>query len=206
MKKEKKIAEIPALRVVPISEVMKQRNNTNKGKEGGWDAIEKSFRKFKAMRSGVASNGLEMFAGSHSLQAAMDAGITEVLVVPHDGTRYVVLERTDLHPERDAALIAEASIADNATHETSFSWDYEMVAEQSAEFGFDVADWGVEIPEESDMPDYSGKNKEIDTDAFDDKCSITLNYTLEEFHQVKTELSKIAGTPEQAVWQLLKLQ
>ena len=48
---------------------------------------------------------------------------------------------------------------------------------------------------------------EIDEEEPIDKESfkITLEYTLEEFTKVKQELSKIASTPEQAIWKLLNL-
>jgi hypothetical protein len=97
---------------------------------------------------------------------------------------------------------------DNASALAGIEFDIEAVQEIEEQWGFEAVDWGVEPEQDAndfEMPDYSGKNKEIDTDDFEDKCSITLNYTMEEFHQVKAELSKIAATPEQAVWQLLKL-
>jgi len=56
--------------------------------------------------------------------------------------------------------------------------------------------------EDNDI-DYSGKNKEIDTDAFEDTMTISLKYTHDEYMMVREQLSKIAQTPEQAVWKLL---
>ena len=51
--------------------------------------------------------------------------------------------------------------------------------------------------------DYSGKNKEIDADSFSDEMTIKLNYSENEYDIVREQLSKIAATPEQAVWKLL---
>lgn len=84
-------------------------------------------------------------------------------------------------------------------------WDFEALAND-----WDVdklEDWGLELPgwEEEINIDYSGKNKEIDVDDFEDKMVIKLEYTAEEYEEVKTALHKIAATPEQAVWQLLGL-
>jgi len=60
--------------------------------------------------------------------------------------------------------------------------------------------WGVDV----DWPDdYSEKNKEIDTDLFDDEMIIKLKYTEEIYNKVKEQLSEIAETPEQAVLKLL---
>lgn len=56
---------------------------------------------------------------------------------------------------------------------------------------------------ESLAPDYSAKNQEIDVDALESSMTISLKYTAEEYWQIKEQLSKIAATPEQAVWKLL---
>lgn len=51
--------------------------------------------------------------------------------------------------------------------------------------------------------DYSDKNKEIDVNDFADEMVINLKYTEEDYNLVKEQLSKIAETPEQAVFKLL---
>ncbi len=91
-------------------------------------------------------------------------------------------------------------------------WDFEMLGteyerEDLEAMGFE---WemdfggGVDNDEDYDLPDYSEKNKEIDVDDFEDKSTLKLDYTLEEYHAVKTGLNSIAQTPEQAVWKLLE--
>lgn len=51
--------------------------------------------------------------------------------------------------------------------------------------------------------DYSAKNKEIDIDALESSMTISLKYTADEYWQIKEQLSRVAATPEQAVWKLL---
>ncbi len=53
--------------------------------------------------------------------------------------------------------------------------------------------------------DYSDKNKEIDIEELSQEMKIVLNYTEDDYYQVKEALAKIAATPEQAVFKLLKL-
>lgn len=85
-------------------------------------------------------------------------------------------------------------------------WDWDIL-----KFDFDEADlinWGLEFPvdmieEQQDITDYSDKNKEIDVDDLDGIMTIKLNYTEDEYWEVKEKLLKIAQTPEQAVWKLL---
>ena len=82
-------------------------------------------------------------------------------------------------------------------------WDWEQLTsewdcEQLTEWGLDVADTFGEV-------DYSDKNQEIDIDSMDSDMVIKLKYTEAEYNSVKEALSKIASTPEQAVYKLLKL-
>jgi hypothetical protein len=69
----------------------------------------------------------------------------------------------------------------------------------------ELEEWGLEVPnfEQADLTDYSDKNKEIDVDDLDGIMTIKLNYTEDEYWEVKEKLLKIAQTPEQAVWKLL---
>jgi ParB-like chromosome segregation protein Spo0J len=76
-------------------------------------------------------------------------------------------------------------------------WDWDILAnEWDAE---KLEEWGLELP----VFDYSDKNKEIDIDGLDTEMVIKLKYTEDEYNQVREQLSKIAATPEQAVWKLL---
>ena len=63
----------------------------------------------------------------------------------------------------------------------------------------DLEKWGLDLLFE----DYSDKNKEINFEELGDDMIIKLKYSEDEYNQVKDQLSKIAETPEQAVWKLL---
>ena len=84
------------------------------------------------------------------------------------------------------------------------SWDWDTLAND-----WEVVDleaWGLEIPQfdERGEIDYSDKNKEIDVEELEGLMAINLKYTEEDYWKVKEQLSKIAQTPEQAVWKLLR--
>jgi hypothetical protein len=81
--------------------------------------------------------------------------------------------------------------------------DWELLANEWD--SIELEDWGLEVPnfEQADLTDYSDKNKEIDVDDLDGIMTIKLNYTEDEYWEVKEKLLKIAQTPEQAVWKLL---
>lgn len=75
------------------------------------------------------------------------------------------------------------------------NWDFEI--EELEEMG--VPDWVFG----NETPDYSEKNKEVDVDGLESLMTISLKYEADEFWKIKEQLSKIAATPEQAVWKLL---
>lgn len=82
-------------------------------------------------------------------------------------------------------------------------WDWDTLAND-----WDVVDletWGLDIPQFDTVDtDYSDKNKEIDVEELEGLMTINLKYTEEDYWKVKEQLSKVAQTPEQAVWKLLR--
>ncbi len=66
----------------------------------------------------------------------------------------------------------------------------------------ELQEWGVDLPVFADQ-DFSGKNKEIDTDEMDDEMKIVLNYSSAEYWEVKNKLAEISDTPESAILKLL---
>lgn len=79
-------------------------------------------------------------------------------------------------------------------------WDWDALANEWD--AGELADWGLDFP---NAQDFSDKNKEIDTDGFADEVVLKLKYTEGDHAKVREALSLIAATPEQAVWNLLKL-
>jgi ParB-like chromosome segregation protein Spo0J len=79
-------------------------------------------------------------------------------------------------------------------------WDWDQLAnEWDAE---KLDDWGLDLPIFNNA-DYSGKNEEIDIDLLDSEMILKLKYTEDDYNLVREQLSKIASTPEQAIWKLL---
>lgn len=77
--------------------------------------------------------------------------------------------------------------------------DWDMLANQwDAD---DLANWGVDVP---GFDDYSGKNKEIDTDAMTDEMILSFKFQPEQYFEVKAALEEIAETPEAALLTLLE--
>lgn len=145
----------------------------------------KSFPEMLEKRPIVVDEDLVVLGGNMRLRACRDAGLK--------GIPYIIAEGwTD---EQKAEFI----IKDNVGY-GSWQWDT-LFNEWDVDL---LQDWGLELPSDlKELPNYSEANKEIDIDDLDGDMVIKLKYTEDEYNQVKGQLSKIAQTPEQAVWKLL---
>lgn len=183
--------------ITKLSELTPDAHNYNKGTEFGGALIENSLRKLGAGRSILLDKNGNVIAGNKTLENAVNAGFEDdaLIVVQTTGKQIVAVQRMDL--DLDSKMGKEMALADNATAKANIEWDTDALnADWSSD---DLSDWGVKAWSE----DYSDKNKEIDVDELADSMTISLKYTPDEYWQAKEQLSKIAATPEQAVWKLL---
>lgn len=181
-----------------ISDLIPDDRNFNVGSEFGNSLIEKSLRKFGAGRSILIDKNNKIIAGNKTVENSAAIGLEDVLIVESDGTKLIAVKRTDI--DLNTKRGREMALADNASAKANITWDFENI---NLEFDTqECKDWGViDFAEE-----YSDKNKEIDTDDFDNEMIIKLKYSEEDYYLVKEALLKIAATPEQAVCKLLKLK
>jgi hypothetical protein len=184
-----------------LADLTPDSNNYNKGTEKGRKLIGKSLKKLGAGRSILIDKDGNVIAGNKTLEGAAAAGIDEVIVVKTTGRQIVAVQRTDL--EIGSKKGREMALADNATGAANLSWDLEAMAADGWT-DKDLEGWGVDLP--GAEPDFSSKNKEIDTDAFEDLMTINLKYTEAEYWEVKERLSQIAQTPELAILKLLNIE
>ncbi len=153
-----------------------------------FDKLKKSLEddpEMMQLREVIAyDNGGELvvICGNMRLRAAKDLGIKEVpvKVLPTD----TPIEKLKAYTIKDNVPFGEHDWSDLANE-----WDADL-----------LSDWGVDVPT---FDDYSDKNEEVDVNAFADEMIIKLKYNEDEYTQVREQLSKIAATPEQAVWKLL---
>jgi len=181
-----------------ISDLVPDDNNYNKGTEFGASLIEKSVRKLGAGRSVLADKNGNIIAGNKATEGIINAGFKDedIIVVPTDGTKLVVVQRTDL--DLNTKRGRELALADNATSAANLAWDHDALAKDwtTAE----TEEWGVYL---DTVESFSNKNKEVDTDSFEDKMELKLIFNPDDFFKVKAQLSKIAANPAQAVGILL---
>lgn len=171
--------------IVNIKDIKTNPNNPRVIRDEQFKKLVKSIKEFPEMlsvRKLVCTPDMIVLGGNMRLKALQSAGIKEVDV-----------DIVDWDEQKQKEFI----IKDNV----SFGeWNHEQLANEWD--AIELQDWGLELPVNVDV-DYSEKNKEIDIDALDEQMTIKLNYTSDEYWIVKEQLSKIASTPEQAIWKLL---
>ena len=117
------------------------------------------------------------------LKACIEAGLSEVPVI----------HANNLSEDKKKEFIVKDNVGFG-------EWDWDDLANNwEVE---QLTDWGLDIPN-FDAEGFTEKNKELSLDDITDLMSITLKYTEEEYYIVKDALSKLAQTPEQAIWKLL---
>lgn len=90
--------------------------------------------------------------------------------------------------------LAEFAIKDNASFGEN---DWDLIANEWTDFPLD--DWGLNFLPPPDLDDLFVENPE----EVEEKHSLVLHYTEDEFNTVKTELLKHGQSYESAVWNLL---
>jgi len=148
------------------------------------------FPKMLSLRPMVIDENNVVLGGNMRLRALQELGFTDI-------DEAWVKRSSDLTEEEKKRFI----IADNVAFG---EWDWDTLAND-----WEVVDleaWGLYIPQfdERGEIDYSDKNKEVDIEDLEGLMTINLKYTEEDYWKVKEQLSKLAHTPEQAVWKLLK--
>ena len=177
---------------VNISEVKPNPNNPRIIKDAKFKKLVTSIKEFPDMlnkRPLIVFTDVDgkycVLGGNMRLKALNELKYTEIPVIIAD--------------EWTEEQKAEFLIKDNVGFG---EWDWDQLAnEWDAE---KLDDWGLNIPNyETNEVDYSGKNEEIDIDLLDSEMILKLKYTEDDYNLVREQLSKIASTPEQAIWKLL---
>ena len=110
-----------------ISDLTPDPANANKGTERGAFQLEESLPNYGAGRSIVVDKHGVTIAGAKTLESAADMGLP-IEVVKTDGTRLVVVQRTDLDLSDGDSKARLLAYADNRTGETGLEWNAEQIA------------------------------------------------------------------------------
>lgn len=167
-----------------ISDIKPNPNNPRIIKDDKFLKLVNSIKEFPEMlkiRPIVINADNIVLGGNMRLKACKEAKLKEIPVIM----------ASDLTEAQQREFIIKDNIGFG-------EWDFQDLAQNwDSE---ELQTWGLDLPT---FADYSDANEEIDIDALESEMVIKLKYTEEEFNLVREQLSKIASTPEQAVWKLL---
>lgn len=191
-----------------ISDLIADSLNFNLGNEYGNSLIEKSISKNGLGRGVLIDKNNRIIAGNKTVENAGALGFENIIIVETTGNELVVTKRTDI--DLDSKQGRELALSDNATSKANLTWDYGNL---NVEFGeLELKEWGVDLKfndfNNNDEVDYtdliSNKNKEIELDE-NEKFTITLNFTSEDYFKVKDALSHRGLTAEEVLFEALNV-
>jgi hypothetical protein len=102
----------PKVRLVPITQLVLDEKNANKGTKRGRELLGDSLEKYGAGRSVVVDRYNRVIAGNKTVEAAVAAGMKSIAVIETDGLSLVAVQRGDLDLKKDK-MARELAIADN---------------------------------------------------------------------------------------------
>ena len=111
--------------------------NVNAGTERGRAMVEESLRRYGAGRSILVDRNGHIIAGNTTHEAAIDIGLRDALIVKTDGTKLVVVQRTDL--DLDDPTAQALAIADNRSSEVGLRWDPQQLQRLAADDAVDLS-------------------------------------------------------------------
>ena len=132
-------------KTVKISELTPDDINANKGTPRGSAMLEKSLREYGAGRSVLVDKAGRIIAGNKTIEAAGSIGLDDAVMVETDGTRVVIVKRTDL--DLDSPQGRGLAIADNRVAEVGLDWDLEALEKIGEELDLNQFWFDDELPE-----------------------------------------------------------
>ena len=112
---------------VKLDTLTPDAKNANTGTARGKRALKTSLSRLGAGRSILVDKHGTVIAGNKTLESAKAAGVTEMIIVPTDGSKLVAVQRTDLDLSK-GGLARELAYADNRVAELDLEWDSEQLA------------------------------------------------------------------------------
>jgi len=185
---------------IKISDLIPDDKNFNKGSEFGNALIEKSLSKFGAGRSILIDKNNRIIAGNKTIENAAAIGIEDLQIVESDGKRIIAVKRTDI--DLDSPQGREMALADNASAKANIVFDAELI---EAEVGEAICvEWGVQQKENYNEQKYLSKNKEFNSDDFENQnYTIKLEFTEDDYNFVKDKIQQIGQTAEKIFYDAL---
>jgi ParB-like chromosome segregation protein Spo0J len=170
-----------------LSEVKLNPNNPRLIKDDNFKKLVQSIKDFPEMldiRPIVVNADMVILGGNMRFKACKEAGLKEVPIIIAD----------NLTEEQQREFLIKDNVSGG-------EWDWSLLSEWDSE---QLEDWGLEIKSFETETDYSEKNKELDLNDFEDqKYTIKLEFTEDDYNLVKERLQELGQTPEKILYDAL---
>ena len=184
-----------------ITEFAQDENNFNKHTERGMELLKKSIEAVGIIESFTVSSDNKIISGNARQEKISEVlGDTEPIIIETDGSRPVVLKRTDI--QSGTKQFHEATLLANTTAKQNILLDIDLIQEIAVDvFDIDIVELGVEIV---DMGDFGNLNKELNKSDFENgKYFFKLEYPEYEYQLLIEKLAKTGKTAEQIFYDAL---
>jgi hypothetical protein len=147
----------PKIRIVPLADLVLDKNNTNKGTTRGRELLSKSLAAYGAGRSVLVDKNNKVIAGNKTVEQALAAGMRSIAVIEGDGSMLVAVQRGDLDLNKDERA-KQLAVADNRIAELDLNWDLGQLDKMKFDIPmFDAAELkDLKGLEEAEADDVSG--------------------------------------------------
>jgi hypothetical protein len=170
-----------------IDQLIPDDKNMNKHNQYGMSLLEKSIGNLGLGRSILVDKNNKIIAGNGVTETASSLGLDNVIIVPTDGKKLVVVRRDDI--DLDSKEGRELALADNAVANVNLEWDEEALQEITEQWGIVSKDWGVTVdfdtPDSEEEEQEDGKKPEVEEIAIIVTCSNELDQALKMDELVK---------------------
>lgn len=183
--------------IIDIEQLTQDAHNFNKGTDAGQQLMERSFKELGAGRSVLIDKNGNIIAGNKSQKAAIAAGIKKVRVIETTGDELVAVKRTDLDINTEKGR--QMAIADNATTQVNLNWDTDELAESGQQYGIDMNEWKINIPDIAEPLEEQTQPENNDTKE------LKLVFTPEQYSFVLSSLRKYGDDFSHSLLQILNI-
>jgi len=177
------------------------KRNTNKHTNEGMELLDKSISQVGVIESiSVATDGT-IISGHARFEQFEKQGKKPIEIHLKENEYPVIV--TDI--ENNSKEYFEAQILANTTANKNFNLDFEMIEVIAEEYDIDIEECGVDLEEfQENDTDYSEKNKEFNANDFEDqKYTIKLEFTEDDYNLVKEKLQQLGQSPEKILYDAL---
>ena len=192
------------MKKVKLSELTPDDINANKGTQRGSGMLEKSLREYGAGRSVLVDKAGRIIAGNKTIEAAGAIGLEDAVMVETDGSRVVIVKRTDL--DLDSPQGRGLAIADNRVAEVGLEWDMEALEKIGEELDLGEFWFDDELPEidfgavdgrgQSEEDDHPSGYSEIDWQSFDEQVQLVFKFERAVYEKI---IQKLWETGEESL-------